>query len=65
MLIDYRDSVRRYADAVRTLVDMISLESSDRGCRNAHERTEEARLKLFRHEANHLCDRSDFTSVPV
>jgi hypothetical protein len=66
LLIDYRDAAHRYSEAVCQLVEMVGLElDADfkllRGnCRRASEASEQARLALYRHEANHFCDRRDF-----
>lgn len=66
LLTDYSDSASQYSEAVRALVDMISgavgadIDLLRRNTRKAHEQVEQARLTLFRHEANHFCDRADF-----
>ncbi len=63
---DYRETTRIYADLVREMSDLVGcgLESEvdllRRSCRTAWETVERARLALFRHEANHSCNRSDF-----
>lgn len=65
LLIDYRDATHRYSEAVSKLVEMIGLElNADfgllrRNCRAALDAAEQARLKVHRHEANHVCDRRD------
>jgi|HubBroStandDraft_6_1064221.scaffolds.fasta_scaffold1745229_2 hypothetical protein len=65
LLDDYRKAARRYNDAVQEFVDKATgVVGSDmdllrRNCRKAWEQAEQARLSLFRHEANHFCDRVD------
>jgi predicted metalloprotease with PDZ domain len=66
LVADYRETTRTYADFVRKMTDLVGLgvESEidllQRSCRMAWEAAEKARLALFRHEANHSCNRSDF-----
>ena len=66
LVADYRETTRTYADFVRKMTDLIGLgiesevELLQRSCRLAWEAAEKARLALFRHEANHSCNRSDF-----
>lgn len=63
LLTEYRDAVHNHYEAVRTLVDCITAAlGSDvdlirRNCRARLEQAEQARLALYRHEANHFCDR--------
>jgi predicted metalloprotease with PDZ domain len=66
LVADYRETTRTYADFVRKMTDLIGLgiesevELLQRSCRLAWEAAEKARLALFRHEANHSCNRGDF-----
>ena len=68
LVTDYRETSRVYADSVRKMSDLagLGIESEvdllRRACKVAWEATERARLDLFRHEANHGCDRKDFLS---
>lgn len=63
LLIDYRDAAHRYSEAVRDLVEMVGLgldgdiDLFRGGCSKIWHQTEQARLALARHEANHFCDR--------
>jgi hypothetical protein len=63
LLNDYRETAVSYADAVREMANLAGsgLHSEvallRRACRAAWEKTEKARLALFRHEADHQCDR--------
>ena len=41
------------------------LDSLRRSCRLAMDRSEQARLALAPHEANHFCDREDFKATAV
>ena len=60
------DAVRSYADMVSNLYSLVGLglesevELLQRKCRSAWQAVEQARLALYRHEANHSCNRSDF-----
>jgi hypothetical protein len=60
---DYRESAIVYAAAVREMADRASsgLDSEMPGlrlvCKTAWNAAEAARLALFRHEADHCCDR--------
>ncbi|MGP0073079.1 MAG: hypothetical protein ACLPWF_14240 [Bryobacteraceae bacterium] len=66
LVADYRETTRTYADSVRKMTDLVGLGIESevdllrRSCRLAWEAAEKARLSLFRHEANHGCDRRDF-----
>jgi hypothetical protein len=66
LVADYRETTRTYADFVRKLTDLVGLgietevDVLRRSCRLAWEAAEKARLALFRHEADHSCNRSDF-----
>jgi hypothetical protein len=68
LVTDYRETTRAYADSVRKMTDLVGLGIESevdllrRTCRVAWDATEQARLALFRHEANHGCDRTDFAS---
>jgi hypothetical protein len=63
LLKEYHDSAVAYADAVRNMSDVISagldseIQVARRVCRNAWNVVEQARVTLFRHEADHCCDR--------
>jgi hypothetical protein len=63
LLSDYRETAVKYADAVREMANLagIGLHSEvslmRRACRAAWEKAEKARMALFRHEADHQCDR--------
>jgi hypothetical protein len=67
LLEDYRDAAVAYSEAVRNLVDTICGEfNADmdllRGaCKRTWDASEQTRLALHRHEANHFCDRKEFT----
>jgi len=66
LLIDYRDAVHRYSETVRDLVEAIGLgigdyESLRRLVKESWDAAERARVTLARHEANHFCDRRDFS----
>ena len=73
LVTDYRETTRTYADFVRKMTDLVGLgiesevELLQRTCRLSWEAAEKARLALFRHEANHSCNRSDFraSTAPV
>jgi hypothetical protein len=66
LLVEYRDSARRYSEVVCRLVETVGLELNTdiellrRKCRAASTAVEQARLALHRHEADHFCDRPDF-----
>jgi hypothetical protein len=66
LVADYRETTRTYADFVRKMTDLVGLgiESEvdllQRSCRLSWEAAEKARVALFRHEANHYCNRPDF-----
>ena len=66
LIRDYRETARIYADTVRDMTDLVGcgLESEvdllRRTCKAAWEAVERSRLALYRHEANHSCNRSDF-----
>ena len=68
LVADYRETTRTYADFVRKMTDLVGLgiesevELLQRSCRQAWAAAEKARLALFRHEANHGCDRRDFAA---
>ena len=63
LLREHRDRAGVYADCVRLMADsaVSGLEELAgevrRKCRAAWEETENSRLALYRHEADHLCDR--------
>ena len=68
LVADYRETARTYADSVRKMTDLVGLGIESevdllrRSCRLAWEASEKARVALFRHEANHGCDRKDFVA---
>lgn len=68
LISDYRETTRTYADSVREMTDLVGLGIETevsllrRACRIAWEAAEGARLALYRHEANHGCDRKDLSS---
>lgn len=68
LLSGYRETTRAYSDEVRKMVDLAGLgvawetDVLRRACKSAWEAAEKARLALARHEANHFCDRTDFSS---
>lgn len=63
LLHSYSAAARTYADRVETLSDLIasgseqSLGDARRNCRTAWDEVEKSRLALYRHEADHQCDR--------
>ncbi len=69
LVTDYRETTRTYADFVRKMTDLVGLgiesevELLQRSCRLSWEAAEKARLALFRHEANHSCNRPDFRAA--
>jgi len=71
LLSDYSKAARAYADSVGKMTDLAGLglrpefDLLRRTCRTAWEASERARLALYRHEANHGCDRSDFAPSVV
>ena len=71
LLSEYQDATKLHYEAVRTLVEEISgtlgsdLDFLRRNCRNAWERAEQARLTLYRHEINHVCDRQNWVGSKV
>jgi hypothetical protein len=66
LVADYRETTRTYADFVRKMTDLVGLGIESevdllrRSCRLSWDAAEKARLALFRHEADHTCNRSDF-----
>ncbi len=69
LLETYRETVKAYSDAVHNMVDLAysdigsDLDVLRRASRRAWEATEKARLALFRHEADHCCDRPGSTPL--
>ena len=69
LLSGYSEAAGSYADSVSKMTDYagLGIESEfnvlRRACRSAWEAAEGARLALYRHEANHGCDRSDFAEA--
>jgi len=59
----YRETAVKYADAVREMANLAGtgLHSEvtvlRRACRTAWDQAEKVRMSLFRHEADHQCDR--------
>src|SRR5580692_1722539 len=68
LVADYRETTRTYADFVRKMTELVGLGIESevdllrRSCRLSWDAAEKARLALFRHEANHSCNRADFRS---
>ncbi len=68
LVTNYRETTRAYADLVRKMTELVGLGIESevdllrRSCRLAWEAAEKARLGLWRHEADHSCNRSDFHS---
>ena len=66
LVADYRETTRAYADIVRKMTDLVGLGIESevdllrRTCRLSWDAAEKARLALFRHEADHSCNRTDF-----
>jgi hypothetical protein len=66
LVADYRETTRTYADFVRKMTDLVGLGIESevdllrRSCRIAWDAAERSRVALYRHEANHGCDRRDF-----
>lgn len=71
LLFDYQETTRVYAESVSKMTDLVGLGIDTevallrRVCKTAWEACEQARLKLYRHEANHGCDRADFAVASV
>ena len=69
LVANYRETTRTYADFVRKMTDLVGLGLESevdllrRSCRLAWDAAEQARLALFRHEADHSCNRTDFRST--
>jgi hypothetical protein len=70
LLHAYGDATRQYSQAVERLVQAIGqglysdFDVLRRACRKMHETSEHARMELYRHEADHFCDRNDFVPEP-
>jgi hypothetical protein len=68
LVADYRETTRTYADFVRKMTELVGLGIESevdllrRSCKMSWEAAEKARLALFRHEADHSCNRADFHS---
>jgi hypothetical protein len=64
------DATKSYANSVHELADQVGLglhlktNALRRNCRAAWQELEQARLALYRHEADHQCDR-DFKPFPA
>ena len=72
LVADYRETTRTYADIVRKMTDLVGLGIESevdllrRSCRLSWDAAERARLALFRHEADHSCNRGDYrASAPA
>jgi hypothetical protein len=69
LVTEYRETTRTYADFVRKMTDLVGLgietevDLLRRSCKLAWETAEKSRLALYRHEANHGCDRRDFAAA--
>jgi hypothetical protein len=63
LLSVYRETAKIYAEAVGQMADLAGLglhsevSALRRVCRAAWEKAEQARMALYRHEADHQCDR--------
>lgn len=63
LLREYSDAAGVHANRVRELAELVisgheqRLGAARLNCRAAWEATEKSRLALYRHEADHLCDR--------
>ncbi|HEX5228278.1 MAG TPA: hypothetical protein VFW44_11235 [Bryobacteraceae bacterium] len=64
LLRGYSAAARSYADKVEALAVLITsgtaqgVSEARRHCRTAWDETEQSRLSLYRHEADHQCDRA-------
>jgi hypothetical protein len=69
LLSDYSETACFYADSVSKFTELVGgaigsdVDLLRRNCRSAWDAVERARLALFRHEANHGCDRPDFSQA--
>jgi len=63
LLRDYSSAARGYSERVTEMADIVlsghehRLGEARQSCRAAWDETEKSRLALFRHEADHQCDR--------
>lgn len=63
LLRRYADAAKTYADRVREMTELVTtgreqhLNEVRLNCRAAWDETEKSRLALYRHEADHQCDR--------
>ncbi len=63
LLRKYSDAVSGYAQRVREMADFVmageEVRASEarRACRTTWDEAEKSRIALYRHEADHLCDR--------
>lgn len=67
LVTDYRDTTRTYSEHVCKLTDLLCLGLQEVtllrcSCRTAWDAAENARLALARHEADHGCDRADYSA---
>lgn len=71
LVVNYRDTTHKYAEAVRKMTDLVGLGLESevdvlrRSCRLAWDVAERARIALYRHEADHSCARPDFEAQPA
>jgi len=63
LLRKYSDAVSVYAQRVREMADFViageevRANEARRACRTTWDEAEKSRIALYRHEADHLCDR--------
>ncbi len=63
LLSDYSNAARGYSESVAEMADLVlsghdhRLGEARQNCRAAWDETERSRLALYRHEADHQCDR--------
>jgi hypothetical protein len=63
LLRNYSDAASNYSESVREMVELVMsgqeqrMSQARQNCRAAWDATEKSRLALFRHEADHHCDR--------
>jgi hypothetical protein len=63
LLRDYSNAAQSYSERVREMADLAlsgeepRVGSARQNCRTAWDETEKMRLALYRHEADHQCDR--------
>jgi hypothetical protein len=65
LLREYSDAASGYASSVRAMADFVKsgeevrANEARRVCRSAWDLAEKTRLALYRHEADHQCNRAD------